>query len=149
LVARRSRSGFTLIELLVVLFIIGLLTVVASPAYERLLPGLEVSAAARELASALRLARATALAEGREVGLSFDSQAGVYRREGTETARSYPPDTRVSVTTARSELGAAGEARIRFFPDGASTGGRIEFLRGETLRVVDVDWLTGHVAIRE
>ena len=146
-VAARPPAGFTLIELLVVLFIIAVLLAVASPAYERILPGLELSAAARDLAASLRTARMEALAEGREVAVIFDTLAGVYRVDRRETARAFPADATVTVTTARSELGEEGVARIRFFPDGASTGGQIALARGGAAHTVDVIWLTGHVAI--
>jgi len=36
---------------------------------------------------------------------------------------------------------------IRFFPDGGSNGGRITLAAGERKFEVDVDWLTGRVAI--
>lgn len=144
---RAKRRGFTLIELLVVLFVIGVLMAVATPAYERVLPGLQLSASARELAATLRFARLMAVTEGHETAVIFDTAAGVYRIEGAEAAHGFPATARVSVTTARSELGDDGVARIRFFPDGASTGGRIAFVRDDASQSIDVNWLTGHVAI--
>ncbi len=147
--SQRRSLGFTLIELLVVLFIMGLLLAVATPAYERVLPGVELSAAARELAGALRAARTTALAEGRVVAVAFDVDAGVFRFNGEELSRALPSNAGIYVVAARSEFDANGVVRIRFFPDGASTGGRVTLTRGETSRIVDVNWLTGHVAILE
>ena len=137
-----------MIELLVVLLVIGLLLAVATPAYERILPSLELSASAREVAAALRAARMTALAEGREVAVSFDPAAGVYRLDAAEAPRALPARAEITVTTARSELGFDRVARIRFFPDGASTGGRVVFARGDVSQTIDINWLTGHVAIQ-
>ena len=39
------------------------------------------------------------------------------------------------------------QGSIRFFPDGGSNGGRITVASGERKYEVDVDWLTGRVAI--
>ena len=36
---------------------------------------------------------------------------------------------------------------IRFFPDGGSDGGRVTIAAGERKYEVDIDWLTGRVAI--
>jgi general secretion pathway protein H len=38
---------------------------------------------------------------------------------------------------------------VRFFPDGGSNGGRITLAAGDRKYDVDVDWLTGRVAILE
>jgi len=48
------RRGFTLVEMLVVLVVIGLIVSLAPAAFERLLPGRRLDAAARELADTLR-----------------------------------------------------------------------------------------------
>ena len=51
--------------------------------------------------------------------------------------------------TARSELEEEGIGRIRFFPDGSSTGGHIDLLRDEALWRIEVMWLTGDAKLRE
>jgi general secretion pathway protein H len=38
-------------------------------------------------------------------------------------------------------------AVVRFFPDGAATGGRIVLKRGDAAWRVDVGWLTGEVTL--
>jgi general secretion pathway protein H len=53
----------------------------------------------------------------------------------------------ISLVTARSELDTDRVGKIRFFPDGTSTGGRITLARGERKYGVDINWLTGQVVI--
>ena len=48
----------------------------------------------------------------------------------------------------RSEVEEGNRGRIRFFPDGSSTGGRVTLTSDERLYHVDVDWLTGQVRVR-
>jgi general secretion pathway protein H len=67
----------------------------------------------------------------------------------TGKKRQYPlPDNMaISLVTARSELDTDRVGKIRFFPDGTSTGGRITLARGERKYGVDINWLTGQVVI--
>jgi len=51
------------------------------------------------------------------------------------------------VTSAAEDVQHPGQARIRFFPDGSSTGGNIELSRKHREVRIDVDWLTGTVAM--
>jgi general secretion pathway protein H len=36
---------------------------------------------------------------------------------------------------------------IRFYPDGGSNGGRVTLAAGERKFEIDVDWLTGRIAV--
>ena len=51
--------------------------------------------------------------------------------------------------TAQSEIVDDKHGAIRFYPDGSSTGGRVTLASGERKFLVDVDWLTGRVTIKE
>ena len=64
------------------------------------------------------------------------------------TGRDLPEGIGVKLFTARSELLDGDRGRIRFFPDGSSTGGRVTLASGERRYFVDVDWLTGLVRVR-
>jgi general secretion pathway protein H len=71
---------------------------------------------------------------------------------------SVPPDPRVhampsgielKLFTAQRDLVSDQMGAVRFFPDGGSNGGRITLAAGERKYDVDIDWLTGRVAILE
>jgi general secretion pathway protein H len=53
----------------------------------------------------------------------------------------------LSVTSATSDQSSGDIARIRFFPDGSSTGGRITLRSGRREWHVNVSWLTGAISI--
>ncbi len=124
-------SGFTLIEMIVVLVILGLmigLVVARGPLHSQ---RLDLEAAARGLAGALRVARGQALAQHRPVVVTVAANA---YRVGGAPAHAVPTDVALS-----------GDAAIRFAPDGSSSGGHIAVQAGTTRVGIAVDWLTGRV----
>jgi general secretion pathway protein H len=40
-----------------------------------------------------------------------------------------------------------GTGRIRFFPDGSATGGRVTLIGQNQTLVVDINWLTGEIKL--
>jgi general secretion pathway protein H len=71
------------------------------------------------------------------------------RAFGSSAADSVPldPALDISLLTAKSELIGESTGGIRFFPDGSSSGGRIELrLRGDRA-AVNVRWSTGTVTL--
>jgi len=139
--------GFTLIELLVVLALMGLALTVASPLIANALPGTELRAAARDVATGLRYARSLAIATNSDVTFDVDVDARRFAVAQGRRTGSLPEDAEIALTTARSELFDTGSGSIRFFPDGTSTGGGVEIARKGRRFVISVDWLTGRVKI--
>ncbi len=145
----RSQRGFTLIELLVVLLIMGALITLAPAAFHRIAPGLEMKAAAREVAGLLREARGQAIRDNRETAVLIDTEQKVYRLGKGARAHKLGAELDVSLVTATSEQLDDTRGRIRFFPDGTSTGGRVTLSRDDRKFDITVDWLTGLVAISD
>ncbi|MFQ5565596.1 MAG: GspH/FimT family pseudopilin [Paracoccaceae bacterium] len=144
---RQAARGFTLIELLVVLTVIALLATLATPMIQRSVPGLELKTAAEGLRSELRIARSVAIRDNRETWLMIDVDVGTYRRDGAAPARAVPPAIRLTLLTARREQIDETQGRIRFFPDGTSTGGVVRLRRDARAYEVAVDWFDGRVSI--
>mgnify|MGYP003296267829 CR=1 FL=1 len=66
-----------------------------------------------------------------------------------ESNHILPHDIELKLFTAQSDLVSETVGAVRFFPDGGSTGGRVTLAAGERKFDVDIDWLTGRVAIAE
>ncbi len=145
----RSQGGFTLIELLVVLLIVGALISLAPAAFHKIAPGLEMKAAAREVAGVLRQARGQAIRDNREATVLIDTERNVYRLGQGARDHALSAALQVSLVAAASEQLDDTRGRIRFFPDGTSTGGRVTLSRNDRKFDITVDWLTGLVAISE
>lgn len=136
-----SQAGFTLLELLVVLAILALVYAVAIPTRPASWRGGDVAGAGRELAQDLRTARATAIAQRREVVVALDPAALNYRID--DTAAALPAR---DVETLGVDL-APGERTLRFFPDGSANGATLTLRHGDATATVTVDWLTGRIEV--
>jgi general secretion pathway protein H len=144
---RRRARGVTLLELLVVLSLIGILVAMVVPMLGGGVSTTELKSSARQMAAALRLARSEALATRREHSVRLDLERRVFRVEGDTREVALPRDVELKLFTAQSDLVSDKAGAIRFFPDGGSNGGRVTIGAGERKYEVDVDWLTGRVAI--
>jgi general secretion pathway protein H len=146
---RRGIRGVTLLELLIVLVIIGLVAAITIPIFGGGVSNTELRSAAREVAAGLRTARGQAIAQRTESVLLLDV---------ANRAFTVPPETKVhkmaagielKLFTAQRDIVSDNIGGIRFYPDGGSTGGRVTIAAGERKFDVDVDWLTGRIAILE
>ena len=136
-------SGFTLIELLVVLTVMALLTSLAAPLFNRALPGLEIRSAARVFAEDLKLARDRALRTKRPSFVEIDVEQRSYRQGEDGPLTDFPEGSDVTLTVADRERVDNSRGRIRFFPDGTATGGKIVIRRDNNTIALEVDWFDG------
>lgn len=146
-VLRRAR-GFTLVEIVVVVMLIGLTLTLVSVSVGQGLSGAKVRAASRDLAAALRYTRTQAIVRRQEQVLTLDVNARAYEVPGRKRVE-LPKQMEMKLLTAASEQVGEGVGRIRFFPDGSSTGGHIELNRERAVWGIDVAWLTGEVTLRD
>ncbi|MFQ5765781.1 MAG: GspH/FimT family pseudopilin [Rhodospirillales bacterium] len=144
---RRSEAGFTVIELIVVLALLALAYALVAPSITAVFDRPRLDNAARNVAGSLREARALAIETFRDTRFvvapdrrSWQSgeRTGVVA-EGIDLSLERP---------ASRDKGAKEAKEIVFFPDGSSTGGRVLLRRGERIRVIAVEWLTGRVSER-
>ncbi len=141
-------GGFTLLELMVVMVLIAAASLLAAGAFGGGgMRGAKLHAAAREVAAQLRFTRAVAISSGQPQEFTIDPHARSWSaakgRQGSLTAFGE-----VVFIGARELQPAPGQGVVRFFPDGAATGGRVRFLANGGGWDVDVTWLTGEVRVQ-
>ena len=141
--------GVTLLELLIVLTLMALIAAMVLPMFSGGVSGTDLKTAARDVAAGLRLARDRAIAQRTESLLELNLEARTFRVSPDERSHRLPEKLDLKLYTAQRDLLNDKVGAIRFFPDGGSNGGRITLAAGERKYDVDVDWLTGRVAILE
>jgi general secretion pathway protein H len=142
----RHLAGFTLLEMLAVILLIGVAASVTAVSVAQGLSTARVNAASGELAATIRATRAQAVLHRREQVFDIDVDANIFRGFSGKQI-TLPKGMRVSVTSAREDQPSTHTGRIRFFPDGSSTGGRITLGEGHREWHVNVSWLTGTVSV--
>jgi general secretion pathway protein H len=140
----RSR-GFSLLELMVVMVLIGLLFAVVGVSVSRSVSGAEVRNAAREVTAGLRHTRGQAIIKREQQVFTVDADARTWRAAGGDPVP-LPEGLEITLNTARSELTGEGAGGIRFYPDGASTGGSVVLLADQREWHIAVAWLTGEIS---
>ncbi len=144
-----ASRGFTLVELMVVLVAAAILAGVAVPNFMPAIAGMRMRAATSDVASALRYVRGQALSRGREAVFFIDVDHHYYRVSGRQKDFALPSSVKLGLFTAEQELSGDGQGSIRFYPDGSATGGRVSLEAGNKRNLVDVNWLTGAIIVRE
>jgi len=133
--------------MLLVLMLVAVVAVGAVAGLGGGLDGMRLRSATREIATELRQARAQAITSGHTRRFEVDP-AGRTWTSG-ERHGQWHPSLDVRFTGARELQPTAATGAIVFFADGASSGGRIELMRGTAVMQIEVAWLTGQVRVRK
>ena len=141
------QAGVTLLELLIVIALMGIVAALVVPMFGGPVSTSELRATARQLAAGLRLARSEAVSERRETFLVVDVAGKRFKVDREAREHALPSKVDLKLFTAQNDLVSENVGAIRFYPDGGSNGGRITVAAGARKFNVDIDWLTGRVAI--
>ncbi|TKS54833.1 prepilin-type N-terminal cleavage/methylation domain-containing protein [Luteimonas yindakuii] len=138
--------GFSLIEVLVVVALIAAVGVLAVGVLGNGFERLRLRSAVNEVAGNLRHTRALAISTGQPQRFVIVPHERSWRAAGDRHGE-LPGQLSVEFTGAREVQPREGEGAIVFFPDGASTGGRVALASATARWNVDVAWLTGEVRV--
>ena len=141
----RRAGGFTLLELLAVIAIAALVLGVSAPAMQRLYQSAQYRGAVSDIVAELNGARISAIRTGEYQDVLIDPRARKLTRG--EEVHALPDNLELEVLGSR-ELNRDGSGVIRFFADGASSGGYVDVSHPSGMAVqIQVDWLLGRVTL--
>ena len=109
----------------------------------------ELERATRGVAAGLRYTRSRALENNRPEAFVLDPRTHSYEVPEAGRSGKLPESVDVVFFSTREHRVARADGIIRFFPDGSSTGGRLELSAQGARFLVNVDWLTGKVDVIE
>lgn len=133
---------------MLVLVIAAAIAAVAVPNMGPALANMEMRTATQDVASGLRYARGQALSRGEEAEFVLNVARHYYRVTGRAKPYALPDSVKLELFTA-DFLMDEGQGSIVFYPDGSATGGRVTLKGAGKTRLVDVNWLTGGIVVRE
>lgn len=140
--------GFSLIEVVAVIALLAIALSIVTISFSKIFNAAKVQAASRDLVAALRYTRGQAIVKGKEATFDLDLANNSYHAPGRGIVQ-LPKTMRLNLYTAAQEQTSATSGGIRFFPDGASTGGHISVLMDRAEWRINVDWLTGAITREE
>lgn len=141
--------GFSLLEVIAVITIIGLAYVLLPKMVFSGVSGAELRSNARAVATGLRRARDAAINTKREAVMSINLESREFTLPNDNKLHKLNDLLDVKLYTSEADLVSEKVGSIRFYPDGSSNGGRVTVGAGERGFAIDVDWLTGHVTIKD
>lgn len=145
--SRVREGGFSLLELMVVMLMVTMLFALVGTSISRSIRGAEIRNASREIVAGIRHTRGQAIVERKQQTFQVDANSKTWTAAEREPVE-LPEGLDITINTARSEMTGENAGGIRFYPDGASTGGSVKLLAGERTWTVEVSWLTGEVSVK-
>lgn len=143
---RRVRC-VSLLEMLLVIALLAAISVVAAGAMTGGFAGMQLRSEAKRITAQLRYTRTQAIATGQPQRFTIDPQARTWTAPNDRHG-DIPSKLGIAFIGAREVQPRRGEGAIVFFPDGASTGGRVQLSARQAAMNIDVTWLTGEVRLR-
>ena len=143
------QRGFSLLEVIVVITIIALSYTLLPQMVFSGVSGAELRSNARAVATGLRRARDAAINTKREAVMMINLENREFTLPNDAKLHKLNDKLDVKLYTSEADLISDKVGTIRFFPDGSSNGGRVTVAAGERGFEIDVDWLTGHVTIKD
>ena len=140
-----KNKGFSLLELMIVLVLGGMLAGVVATT---LSGGPVLRKTAHEVMSSLRHARSIAIMQQKPIVWKMDIETKKFWIDtATQKSKKMKETIDAKILTAESEVISQSVGGVRFFPDGSSTGGKVDLIYNKQKYVVNVEWITGRISL--
>ena len=141
-----KHNGFSLLELMIVLVLGGLLAGVVATSISN---GPVLRKTARDVMSSLRHARSIAVMQQKPMVWKMDVETKKFWIDGVGfKSKKMNKSIDAKLHTAESEVVNQNVGGVRFFPDGSSTGGKVDLIYKKQKYVVNVEWISGRISLQ-
>lgn len=143
----KSKAGFTFIELMAAVVIIGIVSAMAAPTFDRAIQRARFKGEAKLLISDLRVARSHAIAEKAPFGVYFDANAftvTIFKDLDNLSSYSYEEasDSLVSVDSLDSDIvylyASFPSAAVIYQPNGTASGSGDIYMMSDNSDVINL-----------
>jgi general secretion pathway protein H len=134
-------QGFTLFEVLAVMIIVAIVAGASAPAVGRIMSNLEFRQQTGKLTAVLRYSRLLAIGKGEVVSLKLSEE------EDCLFVISGPVDESRECRLGEDDVLEMAPGEVFFYPEGMSSPVLITFEKGERLRKISLDILTGRPVV--
>lgn len=134
-------QGFTLFEVLAVMIIVAIVAGASAPAVGRIMSNLEFRQQSGKLTAVLRYSRLLAIGKGEVVSLKLSEE------EDCLFVISGPVDESRECRLGEDDVLEMAPGEVFFYPEGMSSPVLITFEKGERLRKISLDILTGRPVV--
>lgn len=145
---KTTDAGFTLLELTVSLAMIALAVTIVAPRMTTSRASMTLRAAAIDISSSLKSARAQARTSNRDTVFVVDTARRRYTADGAIKPKYVARPIALTFAANATEVSSPSRAGFRFRPDGTASGGAITLSSGRDSATISVDWLTGAVLLK-
>ena len=143
--SRRGRqAGFSLVEVIAVLVVVALLFTLVGGSVYRNLDSVKIRRVSNDIVAAMRYTRGQAIVTHEEQFLEIDIERRSFKAADRAT-QELPEGVDITLRTAAMDILDETRGRVRFYPDGSSTGGTVTLMAGDRVWRVQVAWLTGEI----
>ena len=141
-----KNKGFSLLELMIVLVLGAMLAGVVATSMSG---GPVLRKTAHEVMSSLRHARAIAVMQQKPIVWKMDIETKKFWIDAVgRKSKKMNKKIDAKIHTAESEVISQSVGGVRFFPDGSSTGGKVDLIYKKQKYVVNVEWISGRISLQ-
>ena len=144
-----AQAGFSLLEVVAIVLIFALAVPLTGSLLTSDRTGISVRADVEKVAVRLRQARLSAIRERSIISAFIDTERRLVTASDGRGSIRLDPRYRLNVIAAQSARHGNGDAGVRFYSNGGSSGATLEFLYGSSRHELRVNWLTGRIRTRQ
>ena len=137
---KQTQQGFTLLEMMVVMIIMAVIAAVAIPAFSDWREKQSVRNAAQSLLAQIKQARVLAVAENRNVSITFTSTSYIFDADTTSTCGTCKKELN-SLSHYSSKLSLSPTTTRTFSSRGTSNAGSINLTAGSFSKTITMNIL--------